>query len=595
MIQKEKRNKEKHQNETIPIEILNEFLDSNLLDIPKELIPFTTLIDYPNTLLDLYKITYYTIKDTSDIANKVLIFTRNIIKLNEKGFNINEDFDKNYHKLELLKRWNIDIVNMEILEHLRDKQLLENESLKLIAKYRLVPMDKDNYIHLDTLEHYVNTSNNLIYEKDKKEKSALEKVRVPAIYNAKIPSGISIIYNKNINFLLKFNVFDKKNIIFKDLDTSFKVEDINIAIQHLQRIIINANDLIFLCNQVKYHYDNPFDKQHRRICIGLYGGQATGKTTTTTIIADLFNSEKTNNINFDLIKQFNKELQGTAFICLNEYKKTDESGRFIKRYSDSNTITINEKNIKMYEHPMYAMFMFCNNPSDKIPITTLTETRDNRNYLIEMEVSNADDTLDYLNNIINYRTIQTAMILIALEYPLELNEMKRLTAQRTQTMNLEKIDFNEFWSYLKEQLDLQYDPLDIHEEHQKTILISTQLFKKYFLNQREFLLKNEPNFEKIIELKQPKSPYTKTSAVKKIIKSDKDALYSVFDIKGSTRGYIISKELIKDIKDISIFEDTKGSDRKIIFYEKNIFNSKGGLHNKLITYLNKRKKNFIFQ
>ena len=177
-IQKDKRAKEIIQNKTIPIEKLNNFLENNSSIIPDELIPFTTLLDYPNTLLDLYKITHYTIKNSTSIVNKVLIFT-------EKCFNIEEVFNKKYHTLEILKRWNINIVNSEILEYLRDKQLLKNEALRLITKYRLVPIEKNNYIHLDTLEHFDNISINLINENDKREKSILEKARVPFIYNAK--------------------------------------------------------------------------------------------------------------------------------------------------------------------------------------------------------------------------------------------------------------------------------------------------------------------------------------------------------------------------------------------------------------------------
>jgi hypothetical protein len=375
--------------------------------------------------------------------------------------------------------------------------------------------------------------------------------------------------------------------VFKDLDINFKLENINNAIEHLQRIIINSNDLIFLCNQVMHHYYDPFDTQHRRIFIILYGGHRTGKTTTTKIIADLFNSA-TYNVSFNTIKDFNKQLQGTAFISFNEYDKTKESGDHIKRYSDADMITINEKNIKMYDHPHFAMYMGCNNPSEKKPITNLIETRDNRNFLIEMDITD-EKALTYLNNIKNYQIIQTAIILIALKYTLQLNEMSKLTEKRTSIMNIEKINFTTFWYYLKNEIEKQEQHKDIinNEETQKSIAISVGIFNKYFKNQKMFLLDNDKNFSKILNIKQ--SQITTGSANKNIIKEN-DSTY-VATTSNRARCYFITKELIDNINEnVAIFDDTDNNNIKLDFDKSELLDIK----KKLNEFLNERKKNFKF-
>ena len=592
-IQKQKRAKELQQIQTINIDLLNEFLESNKKEIttkiPNDLEPFISLINTNNVVVDLYQITYYTLKENS---NKILIFTKHISNkaLELEYFNENY-YNEKYNTLDKLAKGNIDYVDADILSLLQDDILSSNEKLKLIASTRTLPIKEYDYVDIDTRERFEDCSLIMVNDKQEKELKKLNTTRAKILYSAIIPSGLIIKVNRiarEPTIKLKFNMFDKMDVVFKDLDIKFNIMDINVAIHHLQSIIINSNDLIFLCNQVAHHYFDPFDTQHRRIFIILYGGHRTGKTTTTKVIADLFNSA-TYNVSFNTIKDFNKQLQGTAFISFNEYDKTKESGDHIKRYSDADMITINEKNIKMYDHPHFAMYMGCNNPSDKRPITNLIETRDNRNYLIEMDITD-EKALSYLNNVRNYKTIQTAIILIALKHTLQLNEMSKLTERRTNIMNLEKIDFISFWHYLKKEIEKQEPQKNMlsEEKPQKSIALSVGLFNKYFKNQKIFLLEHDMNFKNILNIQQTQIGARTTN--KNIIKENEGSYFTT--ITNRARCYFITKEHIDSINEnISILEDIDNTNIKLNFDKSELLD----LKKKLTDFLNKRKNNFIFQ
>jgi hypothetical protein len=591
-IQKDKRIKKEQQTQTINIDLLNDFLTKNTTEtttnIPKELKPFATLINIDNVIVDLYQITYFTLKNNS---YKILIFTKDITnKQLELEYTTNNDYNEKFNTLDKLKKGNINYVDNNLLELIKDDILSNNERLKLIASTRTLPIKEFDYVDIDTRERFDDCSLIMVNEKKEKELKKLNTTRAKILYDAKIPSGIIIKVNriaKEPTIKLKFNMFDKSDVVFKSLDTNFTIDAINTAIQYLQKIIINSNDLIFLCNQVAHHYSNPFDTQHRRIFIILYGGHRTGKTTTTKIIADLFNSN-TYNVSFNTIKDFNKQLQGTAFISFNEYDKTKESGDHIKRYSDADMITINEKNMKMYEHPHFAMYMGCNNPSEKRPITNLIETRDNRNFLIEMDNTD-ENALTYLNNTKNYKTIQTAMIIIALKHALSLNIMSKLTERRTGIMNLEKIDFIGFWNYLKKEIEKQETTKNIltNEETTKYIAISIGIFKKYFKNQTIPLLENDANFKNIINLKETQIGQRTTN--KNIIKENENGYTTT--TTNRARCYIITQTLTNNINEnIAILENIDNTNIKLNFNKNELTTIKQKLNN----YINQRKLNFKF-
>ena len=152
-------------------------------------------------------------------------------------------------------------------------------------------------INLDTREVI---ESSLIFEDQEKYKTEsvkFDKLKTALLFQLDIESGLIIDYLNGADIeiptlQLKFNLFDKIDVVFKELQKNINYDDLSIAIKHLQTIIPNADALIFLANQIAWHYFNPFDTQHRRINMILCGGQGTGKTSITDIICNLFNSIK---------------------------------------------------------------------------------------------------------------------------------------------------------------------------------------------------------------------------------------------------------------------------------------------------------------
>jgi len=584
MKKNEKEQQEFERRATILVDVLKKYLLSETLVIPEELRTYIEIIEIPNIIIDIYKITYIKLqKKESWYNDKALIFTKHIKHQQQLDY----DYSKDLIPIEKVIG-SIDYIDDTLLLHTKNKRLNEHSFLRLISQTRYVPIKKDCYIDIDTRESILESTLLAADKDDYKDFKIFDKNKVSYVYSADIPSGLIIRYKDEADkpsLLLKFNLFDKRDVIFKGLKINFIASEINTTIQHLQTIIPNINDLIFLSNLVKHHYFDPFEKTHRRLHIILYGGQGTGKTLLTGRIANLFNSKVVNfryskNDNFIYI-----ELKGAAFVVMNEYKKTSESANFIKRISDTDIITINDKHEKKYDYPFYAMFISCCNPSHKNPISNLVEERDNRNYPIEMDINGVDTTFKYIAD--NTQLVQTTLFYIALKYKLEIVEMGRLTQQRTQTINLETINFIGFWDYLLSELEKQSDTqLNISNADDYSVAISNDVFKKYISNQKEYLLKRDENFKYILQLQNKLK--TNTSAVKTIIK-EKDNFLISEPIK-SSRCYTITKGLANVIN-MKNFEDIEYNTQQITITKKEFLS----LQNELDKFLVKRKKNFEYQ
>lgn len=591
MIQKQKTEKETEKNKTIPKLVLNNFLENIDTEIPNDLLPYITIVDY-NTIMKIYKISYCKLTDSE---NKIIIFTKNIQYIDfQQQLRLELEYNKENNKLIISEKikGNKDYVDNKLLSFIQNKNLNKNKTLQFISNTRRIPIKENSYINLDTREVI---ESSLIFEDQEKYKTEsvkFDKLKTALLFQLDIESGLIIDYLNGADIeiptlQLKFNLFDKIDVVFKELQKNINYDDLSIAIKHLQTIIPNSDALIFLANQIAWHYFNPFDTQHRRINMILCGGQGTGKTSITDIICNLFNS-KTNNYSYNKFDNFNVELKGEAVIIFNEYKKKGDSVDLIKRYFESENYLYNDKYAKKIRYPVYAISI-CSLNVDlaKNRIENLIEEQDNRNYVIEMEVRGVVNTFSYLKNKNNYSIIQTAIIIIALQYRMSINDMEKTIRERTQIMNLEKINFTNFWDYIKNELEKQKNiQINIHNDSDYGIAIQKKLFKKYFLNQKEYLLKKDINFNHILELKI--TPQLKAgSVVKTIIKENENLLISE-SIKNSRDNYIITKKLINNINENALYEDaynnTKININKIDFKE---------LKYKIEKYLIERNKNFI--
>jgi hypothetical protein len=591
LIQKQKTEKETEKNKTIPKLVLNNFLENIDTEIPNDLLPYITIVDY-NTIMKIYKISYCKLTDSE---NKIIIFTKNIQYIDfQQQLRLELEYNKENNKLIISEKikGNKDYVDNKLLSFIQNKNLNKNKTLQFISNTRRIPIKENSYINLDTREVI---ESSLIFEDQEKYKTEsvkFDKLKTALLFQLDIESGLIIDYLNGADIeiptlQLKFNLFDKIDVVFKELQKNINYDDLSIAIKHLQTIIPNSDALIFLANQIAWHYFNPFDTQHRRINMILCGGQGTGKTSITDIICNLFNS-KTNNYSYNKFDNFNVELKGEAVIIFNEYKKKGDSVDLIKRYFESENYLYNDKYAKKIRYPVYAISI-CSLNVDlaKNRIENLIEEQDNRNYVIEMEVRGVVNTFSYLKNKNNYSIIQTAIIIIALQYRMSINDMEKTIRERTQIMNLEKINFTNFWDYIKNELEKQKNiQINIHNDSDYGIAIQKKLFKKYFLNQKEYLLKKDINFNHILELKI--TPQLKAgSVVKTIIKENENLLISE-SIKNSRDNYIITKKLINNINENALYEDaynnTKININKIDFKE---------LKYKIEKYLIERNKNFI--
>jgi len=421
----------------------------------------------------------------------------------------------------------------------------------------------------------------------------IDKAGADVIYRSDKIAGIQIADDYDL-IKIEYNMFDKKDVIFRDIKISITLQELNETIGHLQKIISNSNDLQFLADMIMLHYFNPFESDHRRSNIIFHGGQNTGKTTITNIICDLFNATgKLTNWQYNKKDNFNKELKGATIIVQNEYKKTDDSANFIKQYSGGDTIEINAKNEPKFIHPFYAMFMCCVNPSAKNPITNLIEEKDNRNYLIEMDNNKELLSAQYLKN--NYQLVHTALICLGvknrnilniMELPHTLGDRTRI---KTQALNLEKYNFYEFINYVIEEFEVSKKQRT-YEDKQHSIAIHKRVFNKYFTNQKDYLTKTNDKVLPILELEMINNIST-TSATKQVIKEIKEPpFYEISDIRSSVRNvYILLQESINILRDISILDDDNNSRRSFLFTGKDYFNL---INNELKLYLLERKKYF---
>ena len=583
----------------IPTEILNKYLKSDSTELPKELMPFANIVDISvaeqsydkkenkyieniidgNNIIDIYKITHLILQKQNDWnTNKAIIFTKN-----EKQKEL--DFEENYNIITK-NIGNINYVTQELLTLINNKLINENKFLKCVANTRQLPIQKKAVINIDARKIQGGDLFALMEKDDKLIKEFCRK-EIEIVYDINIPSGliIHLIDKKDANiptFQLQFNLFDKADIKFKKLKINATLKQINEAIKYLQKIIINYDDLKFFANITKEHYFNCFDPIHRRIQTTFSGGTGTGKTMMCLIFADLFNTPKeAQKFNFDTDGKFNEILKNTACVIQDEYEPTKDAKRHTKRICSSETINIEEKYLNKISYPCYIQFIANTNEITE----KLVEKKDNRNYIIKMEidefVEGAKEAFNYLYNKNNWKTIQTTLIYIALQNPIPITDLGTITRLKTTAINIDKIDFSSIWSDIKEQIEIN-----------GKIAIHKKIFTKYFINNKALLEeKDKKNFKKIFNIKMG---FANKNSDFNIIEYDyKTYTYSINTIeKGYNKSVIIiEKEHIKDINNNIAFDDIdKINENSFEINQKQFVN----LQNKIATFLKEKEKNYTF-
>ena len=574
------------------------FLNSKQNAIPNELYDYVKTIKLydlvvngdkeniskANIILDIFKISYCTIPNNT---NEVIVFMKNKPQHNKELFKF-----KNEIIIEKIVVGNKHCVSEnDILLLEQSKELNKSQLLYYISTSRKIPIKENSSYHIDTREPFNSTAdytNSALLKLSKQ----FSKHNTELIANANIESGLIIKTTEcsdgSLSPNLKFNYFDKSDVVFKDLLTNSTYDQLTTAINHLQQIIPNTNNLIFIANQTKHHYSAPFDTQHRRINMIFYGGQGTGKNTIINIICDLFNSTK-NNYTFSKNNNFNDDLKGTSAVVFNEYKKNSDGGDFIKKYFESEYYDYNAKYKNIIRYPVYAISICSLNPNDKNnKVEDLVESQDNRNFLIEMEQRMTEEedcpfskAFSFLQNKSNYQIIQTSLICIALHHPLSINEMEQITRETTQKTNIEKINFYDLWNLLIEILETENE-----------VAIQKKIFQKYFRNNKELLVKNSKNINQLFDLSLKQ--VSKKSRCRKYIKDTTEGLQASEVGKKLNDCYIFEKELIEkintDFDNADAVNELTDSNvtAKVNIEKKDVFD----LQNKLNDFLNQRKKNF---
>jgi hypothetical protein len=158
--------------------------------------------------------------------------------------------------------------------------------------------------------------------------------------------------------------------------------------------------------------------------------------------------------------------------------------------------------------------------------------------------------------------------------------MDLTTLQKTQLLNLDKMNFIEFWNEVT-------NATDTHGNTLSKFSVSEALHKKFIFNQRDLLLKSEPNFQALIELRtKTNKPSIDFKNRLEINKQTKEYIFKTHT-KGELRRYEYTAEMIENI-DISKIGVDANNDA--ITIAEGDFND---LNDKLTQFLEDRKKNFI--
>lgn len=282
----------------------------------------------------------------------------------------------------------------------------------------IIKLPKDEYKNINQIEQL----NGKWRSENKVKYLSLNNNGIPELYKITLKDFLEL-YPKLINSFKKLNTdFINDTTKFKDdefyVSQPFPTKYINIEdrdeeklnywFNYIKEVICNNDEICYnYFNQLLgFIINNPNQKSGK--AIGLIGKQGCGKSTLveflSTYIFGLYNS-KPNLVGFDdLLKNFNDDLLGKKFICINEMANKKDSFRSnfdkMKSLITDKDLSINKKFMDSFDTKQSFEFILCSNNLNSLNI----EDNDRRYFLLQVNdkyMQNNEYFGELRNNIMN--------------------------------------------------------------------------------------------------------------------------------------------------------------------------------------------------